>query len=195
MKRKITVLIAIAAPLAAVLIAAGCGSSASGSAYSVGPYGSAAVASASVRSSTGTTKVGVASSRLGRIVVDGKGRTLYLFAKDTGMKSNCSGACTSNWPPFTATSKPAASGGVSASAISLVKRSDGAKQVTLDGHPLYYFSGDQSAGQMNGQGVNEFGAKWWAVAPSGTQVTGSAKSSGGSSSGSSSGSGGGGYSY
>ena len=75
MKRKVRVFIAIAAPLAAVLIAAGCGNSASGSAYSTGPYGSAVVASA--RSTTGGTTVGVASSRLGRIVVDSKGRTLY----------------------------------------------------------------------------------------------------------------------
>ncbi len=80
---------------------------------------------------------------------------------------------------------------MSAGAINLVKRADGGKQVTLDGHPLYYFEGDQSAGQVNGQGVDAFGAKWWAVAPSGSQVTGTAKSS---NSGSSS-SGGGGYSY
>jgi hypothetical protein len=84
---------------------------------------------------------------------------------------------------------------VSAGAIQLVKRSDGTKQVTLDGHPLYYFAGDQSAGQVNGQGVNEFGAKWFAVAPTGTQVTAAAKSNSGSGSSTSSSSGGGGYSY
>jgi secreted repeat protein with Y-X4-D motif len=61
--------------------------------------------------------------------------------------------------------------------------------VTLDGHPLYYFSGDQSAGQTNGQGVDEFGAKWFTVGPSGSQVTTAAKST------SSSSSGGGGYGY
>ena len=156
------------------LVVAGCGSSSSSS-------NSAMPAAAS--SSSGPT-VASSSTALGKIVVDGKGRTLYLFAKDTGMQSTCSGACATNWPPYTAASKPAAGSGVSGGAISLVKRSDGAKQVTLDGHPLYYFTGDQSAGQENGQGVDAFGAKWWAVAPSGTSVMVPAKSSGG-----------GGYSY
>jgi predicted lipoprotein with Yx(FWY)xxD motif len=158
------------------LVVAGCGSS-SGSSSGAMP--------AAASSSSGPT-VASSSTALGKIVVDGKGRTLYLFAKDTGKQSMCAGACASNWRPYTAASKPAAAGGVSASAISLVKRSGGARQVTLDGHPLYYFVGDQSAGQLNGQGVDEFGAKWWAVAPSGTSVMVAAKSSG---------SGGGGYSY
>lgn len=171
---------------AVALVVAGCGGGGNSSSGSSKPAAS---------SSSGPS-VSSASTSLGTIVVDGKGRTLYLFAKDKSMKSNCSGACATNWMPFTATSKPAAGGGVSMSAISLVKRGDGTRQVTLNGHPLYYFTGDQSAGQMNGQGVDEFGAKWWAVAPSGSSVTKSAKSSAGSSSsGSSSSSGGGGYAY
>jgi predicted lipoprotein with Yx(FWY)xxD motif len=161
------------------LVAAGCGSSGGGS------------STPAAASSSSGPAVASSSTSLGTIVVDAKGRTLYQFAKDTGKQSTCSGACASNWPPYTATTKPAAGSGVSAGAISLVKRADGAKQVTLDGHPLYYFTGDQSAGQLNGQGVDAFGAKWWAVAPSGTSVTGTAKSD---NSGSSS-SGGGGYSY
>jgi predicted lipoprotein with Yx(FWY)xxD motif len=165
------------------LIVAGCGSNSSKSSSSSAKPGA---------SSSSGPSVNATSTSLGKIVTDGKGRTLYLFAKDTGMKSTCSGACASHWPPYTATSKPAAGGGVSASAIKLAKRSDGTMQVTLNGHPLYYFAGDQSAGQMNGQGVNQFGAKWWAVAPSGTQVTAAPKKSSGSGSSSS---GGGGYSY
>jgi predicted lipoprotein with Yx(FWY)xxD motif len=139
--------------------------------------------------------VSASNTSLGNIVVDGKGRTLYLFAKDAGKTSTCSGACTSNWPPFTATSKPTAGTGVSAGAITLVKQADGSKQVELDGHPLYYFQGDQSAGQVNGQGVDEFGAKWWAVAPSGSKVTSAAKSSSSSASSSTSSGGSGGYAY
>jgi predicted lipoprotein with Yx(FWY)xxD motif len=166
----------VAALALTALVAAGCGSSGGGSSSS----SSASKPAAS--SSSGPSVTGTNTS-LGKIVVDSKGRTLYLFAKDTGMNSTCTGACASNWPPYTATSKPSGGGGVAASAISLVKRSDGTKQVTLDGHPLYYYTGDQSAGQMNGQGVDAFGAKWWAVAPSGSQVTAAAKSSGGSSSG------------
>jgi predicted lipoprotein with Yx(FWY)xxD motif len=169
---------------AVALVVAGCGGGGNGG-------GSKPAAS----SSSGPS-VSSASTSLGTILVDGKGRTLYVFAKDKGMKSTCAGACATNWPPFTATSKPAAGGGVSTGAISLVKRSDGTRQVALNGHPLYYFTGDQAAGQLNGQGVSEFGAKWFAVAPSGSSVKGSAKSSAGSSgSGSSSSSGGGGYSY
>ncbi len=148
------------------LVVAGCGSSGGSS------------SSGSSSASAGPT-VTAATSSLGKIITDGQGRTLYQFAKDTGMQSNCNGACASNWPPFTAKSKPAAGSGVSASAIRLVKRSDGARQVTLDGHPLYYFSGDQSAGQTNGQGLDNFGAKWWTVGPSGAKVTAAPKSSSG----------------
>jgi len=137
--------------------------------------------------STSGAAVNSTNSALGTIVTDGKGRTLYLFTKDSGTMSSCTGACASEWLPFTATSKPAIGGGVSAGDIKLVKRSDGAMQVALNGHPLYYFVGDQSAGQANGQGVDDFGAKWFAVGPSGAQVTAAAKST--------SSSGGGGYSY
>jgi len=169
------------------LIIAGCGSGGGGSSNS-----SSATPAASSSAGAGLS---AASTSLGKIVVGPSGRTLYLFAKDSGMKSNCAGACASNWPPYTASSKPSAASGISAGSISLVKRADGAKQVTLDGHPLYYFAGDQAAGQLNGQGVNEFGAKWFTVAPSGTSVTGTAKSSSSNSSGGGSSSSGGGYAY
>jgi predicted lipoprotein with Yx(FWY)xxD motif len=169
------------------LIIAGCGSGGGGSSS-----GSAAPAA----SSSAGGGVSAASTSLGKIVVGPSGRTLYLFAKDSGTKSMCAGACASNWPPFTASSKPSAAGGIPAGSISLAKRADGAKQVTLDGHPLYYFAGDQAPGQLNGQGVNEFGGKWTTVAPSGTSVTGTAKSSSNSSNSSGgSSSSGGGYAY
>lgn len=127
--------------------------------------------------------VRTADTSLGTVVVDGSGRTLYLFAKDTGPKSTCSSSCAVNWPPFTASSTPKAGGDVQASALSLVKRGDGKRQVAIDGHPLYFFAGDQSAGQLNGQGMSAFGANWYIVSPSGKSITGSASSS--SSSGSS----------
>src|SRR5205814_2626083 len=128
-------------------------------------------------------------------LVGAKGRPVHSLPKGSRMNDNCAGPCASNWPPLTASSQAAAAGGISASSISLVKRADGAKQVTLDGHPLYYFAGDQAAGQLNGQGVNEFGAKWFTVAPSGTSVTGAAKSSSSSNSSGGSSSSGGGYAY
>ena len=108
---------------------------------------------------------------LGSIVVGPNGRTLYVFLKDTGPKSTCSGACAAEWPPLTTTGKLTTSGGVSSSALKAVRRSDGKMQVTFNGHPLYYFSGDSAPGDAKGQGLNTFGAKWYAVSPSGKQVT------------------------
>ena len=146
----------------------------------------------------GAASVGTAKTSLGTVVVDGSGHTLYLFAKDTGPKSTCSGSCAAAWPPFTAAAKPATSGGVPASGLTLVKRSDGKRQVVMDGHPLYFFKGDTSAGQLNGQAVDAFGAKWYVVSPTGKTVTatstGSSSGSGASTGGSGS-SGRSGYGY
>jgi predicted lipoprotein with Yx(FWY)xxD motif len=145
--------------LAAAFVIAGCG-------------GSTSTPAASSKPMLTTSK-----TTLGSVLVDGAGRTLYLFAKDTGPKSTCSGGCAADWPPFTATSKPKAGDVLTAGAISLVKRSDGSRQVAIDGHPLYRYAGDGSAGQLNGQGLDAFGAKWFVVAPSGKAVTRSAPSS------------------
>jgi predicted lipoprotein with Yx(FWY)xxD motif len=164
-------LLSIAAVGLTALALASCGG---GSSHKSTPPSSSATTPAS--SSAGPV-VSTAKTSLGTVVVDGSGRTLYLFAKDTGPKSTCSGSCAVNWPPFTASSMPKAGGGVQASALSLIKRSDGRRQVVIDGHPLYFFAGDQSAGQLNGQGVNAFGAKWFTVSPSGKGITGSASSS------------------
>ena len=170
MKRKITVFIAIAAPLAAVLIAAGCGSSASGSSYSVGPYGSAAMANASVSSATGATRVGVASSQLGRIVVDGKGRTLYLFEKDKHRRSACYGECATFWPPLLTHGKPVARPGLKRSLLGTTRRANGGEQVTYAGHPLYRFALDTKPGQTKGEGLNDFGAGWDVLSPAGKKI-------------------------
>jgi predicted lipoprotein with Yx(FWY)xxD motif len=173
MKRKITIFIAVAAPLAAVLIAAGCGSSAGGSggsSYSVAPYGSASAASASVRSATGATKVGVASSRLGRIVVDNKGRTLYLFEKDKNRRSACYGTCATYWPPLLTHGKPVARLGAKQSLLGTTRRANGSKQVTYGGHPLYRFSLDTKPGQTTGEGLNDFGGGWDVVSPAGKKI-------------------------
>jgi predicted lipoprotein with Yx(FWY)xxD motif len=168
MKHKIPLLIAAAASLAIALVAAGCGSSAGGSAYSVGPYGSAAVASA--RSATGATMVGVASSRLGRIVVDSKGRTLYAFAKDKNGRSACSGSCATYWPPLLTNGRARAGHGIKASLLGTTKRGDGKLQVTYNRHPLYTFTLDKKAGQTNGEGLNDFGGVWKVLSPAGKKI-------------------------
>ena len=91
--------------------------------------------------------------------------------KDTGDMSNCNGACAGAWPPVTTTGTATATGGAKASDIGTITRSDGTKQVTYDGHPLYYFAGDSGSGMASGQGSDGFGAKWWLVAPTGSDVT------------------------
>jgi predicted lipoprotein with Yx(FWY)xxD motif len=136
-------------------------------------------ASAAPAYMSGGTIVGTAKTSVGTVVVDGSGRTLYLFANDTGPKSTCSGKCAAHWPPFITSATPRAIGGVQASALALYKRGDGRQQVMIDGHPLYFFKGDKSAGELNGQGVNAFGAKWFTVSSSGKSVTASAASHGG----------------
>lgn len=96
--------------------------------------------------------------------------------KDTGATSNCNGACAGAWPPVTTTGSPTASGGAKASDLGTITRPDGSKQVTYEGHPLYYFSGDSGPGTATGQGSDGFGAKWWLVAPTGSDVTASVSS-------------------
>jgi hypothetical protein len=86
-------------------------------------------------------------------------------------KSTCSGACATAWPPLTVTGTPTAGTGATATDLATITRTDGSKQVTYDGHPLYYFAGDKAAGQTNGEGSNGFGAPWYLVAPAGQQIT------------------------
>ncbi len=138
---------------------------------------------ASQTSTSGGGTVGTASAGgLGTILVDSQGDTLYVFDKDTGSMSTCSGACATNWPPLRADGKPTAGSGVTASMLGTTPRSDGKPQVTYNGHPLYTYAADQGPGETNGQGVTAFGAPWYVVAPSGDQITSSGSGSSSSSS-------------
>jgi predicted lipoprotein with Yx(FWY)xxD motif len=117
--------------------------------------------------------VGVANvGGLGRILIDSRGRTLYLFQKDVGTMSACSGGCAAAWPPLRVTGKPSAGTSLSAAKLGTTPRSDGKPQVTYNGHPLYLYSADQKAGDTNGQGINAFGAAWFALSPAGNMVSG-----------------------
>jgi predicted lipoprotein with Yx(FWY)xxD motif len=129
------------------------------------------------------TTVSVANTGLGKVLADSQGRTLYLFQRDSGTKSMCSGACASNWPPLKANGKPTAGRGAMASLVGTTKRSDGTTQVTYNGHPVYRYVGDQKPGDTNGQGLNFFGGLWYALSASGNQVTTMGSSSSGSSGG------------
>jgi predicted lipoprotein with Yx(FWY)xxD motif len=114
--------------------------------------------------------VQVRRTRLGKILVDSSGRTLYLFKKDTGGKSRCSGSCAANWPPLLVTRRPTAGSGLSASKLSTTRRSDGKTQVVYNGHPLYRFIADRKPGDTFGEGLSAFGARWFVVSPAGNAV-------------------------
>jgi predicted lipoprotein with Yx(FWY)xxD motif len=107
---------------------------------------------------------------LGKVIANSTGRTLYLFRADKGTTSACYGACATYWPPLLTTGKPTAMAGVKASLLGTAKRKDGKLQVTYKGHPLYTFLEDKAAGQTAGEGSNNFGAKWYALAPSGATI-------------------------
>ena len=128
------------------------------------------VASASSSSGGAGTKVAVASSKLGRILVDRRGRTLYLFEKDKNGKSACYGACASYWPPLLTRAKPVAGARVKAKVLGVTRRKNGTRQVTYAGHPLYRYVADSKAGQTTGEGSTLFGAGWDVVAPSGKKI-------------------------
>jgi predicted lipoprotein with Yx(FWY)xxD motif len=153
---------AAAVPLVA-LVVAGCGGGDDGNAT--------AAVTPPKTASGGSATVGVANTGLGKILVDSQGRTIYLFQQDTGTKSTCSGECATQWPPVRATGNPTVGKGLTASKVATTPRSDGKPQVTYNGHPLYLFGGDSSAGDTNGQGLNAFGASWYAVSPAGNADT------------------------
>ena len=128
------------------------------------------VASATRSSSHATARVSVASTGLGRILVDGRGHTLYLFAKDRHGKSSCAGACAGFWPPLITTGKPLAGAGVKAKLLGTIRRPDGRLQVTYNHHPLYTFAKDMRKGDTKGEELNVFGAEWYALSAAGTKV-------------------------
>jgi predicted lipoprotein with Yx(FWY)xxD motif len=167
MKRKITLLIAAAGSLVVALVAAGTGVSAtrdSGYPPSYGSPGSVTRAAAS------SALVGVAKSRLGRILVDGRGRTLYLFERDKGMASTCYGSCASIWPPLTTAAKPHAVRGALGARLGTTRRTDGKLEVTYNGHPLYLYVGDTKPGDSKGQDLNQFGGGWYVLSPTGKKI-------------------------
>lgn len=142
------------------LAAAACGGSSSGGGtQSVGTNSGGGTGG-----SASTVSLTSHSGPDGKYMTDSNGRTVYIFSKDTSSMSECSGACASEWPPV----------------------KSGGTQMTYRGHPVYYFANDQSTGDMNGQGLNDFGGLWTAVTPAGNPVSASTPSSSPSSSGSSS---------
>ncbi|MFD5036331.1 hypothetical protein ACFWNI_04350 [Streptomyces sp. NPDC058377] len=136
-------------------------------------------ATSSTVSSSSSVTVSTKSTPLGKILVNSKGHTLYLFQSDKTNKSTCNGDCAKAWPVLKADGKTIAKGGVNSKLLSTITRSDGSKQVTYKGHPLYTFADDTKAGQTNGQGLNAFGAKWYVLGTDGKQITKTAGSQSG----------------
>jgi predicted lipoprotein with Yx(FWY)xxD motif len=122
--------------------------------------------------------VALRKTSLGSVLVDARGRTLYVFDKDHNGKSACDTACASYWPPLISGSQPRAGTGVHKSRLGVTKRQDGRRQVTYAGHPLYRFVGDKTAGQTKGEGLSNFGAEWYAVAATGRAIEPSKPSGG-----------------
>ena len=123
--------------------------------------------------------VSTAKTSLGRILVDSRGQTLYLFGKDKKGKSACSGQCAVNWPPLITNGKPRVTNGARASLVGTTKRADGRMQVTYNHHPLYTFVKDTKKGQTNGEGIQAFGGTWYDVSPGGSKIVKTSSSTGG----------------
>jgi predicted lipoprotein with Yx(FWY)xxD motif len=129
-----------------------------------------AVGAAFAGGAAGGARVDLAKTRLGTILVDSKGITLYDFVKDRGTTSVCYGACAALWPPLLTHGKPVAGPGVRASLLGTTRRKDGKLEVTYGGHPLYYFVTDRKPGQTTGQGVDQFGGPWWVISRAGKEI-------------------------
>jgi predicted lipoprotein with Yx(FWY)xxD motif len=161
-------------PLAAMVAAgfAGCGSSSS-SAMDV-PEVSATTHSASATATAAHTlrgpKLKVIGSDYGRILADGRGRALYLFTSDRGHGSRCSGDCATAWPPYVVKAAPTAISGAKPGLVGITRRSDRRLQVTYAGHPVYYYRGDRSPGEVNCQAAVEFGGYWYVLRSNGKAV-------------------------
>jgi predicted lipoprotein with Yx(FWY)xxD motif len=170
-------LILITTIAGAALLVAACGG---GNGYSSGstpaaasPAASPATAAASPaavstagQTAAATLKVG--DSKLGKVLTDAAGFTLYTFKNDTTPgKSSCTGSCAANWPPATATTAPPAPSGVTGT-VALITRDDGSQQITFDGKPVYRFAADKAPGDVNGDGVSNV---WFAVVVTGGAST------------------------
>ena len=118
---------------------------------------------------TDTVDLQVAEGSLGQMVVDGDGMTVYVFDNDVpdSGSSSCTGACTGQWPAVTVDDETPVVEGVNGT-VGTIPTPDGRNQVTLNGWPLYTFTGDSAAGDTAGQGVNDV---WWIVDPEGMKVT------------------------
>jgi predicted lipoprotein with Yx(FWY)xxD motif len=131
---------------------------------------SARIADGPPRAAAAGATVKVADSRFGRMLVDGRGFSLYLFTRDRRGKSRCYGDCAKAWPPLITDGAPRAGRGARERLLGTTRRRSGKRQVTYRGHPLYYYVGETRAGQVLCQDVFEFGGTWLVVSPGGRAI-------------------------
>ena len=129
--------------------------------------------SASSESSGGSAGVvSLGHTKVGMVLVDSNGMTLYDFHKDKGTTSSCYGACEQGWPPALTEGEPSVGNGASASKLGTTERKDGTTQITYAGHPLYTFVEDKKPGEANGNDTSAFGAQWYALKGNGEEAGG-----------------------
>lgn len=158
----------------AVLALAACSAPAVGAGYASAADAGNGAAQANPPAYTASTSVTIAAgtSSLGPILVDGEGRTLYLFEADTGPTSTCNGGCATSWPPVLASGPAVAGAGVIGTNLGMSQRADGSRMVTYAGHPLYRYVGDAKPGDISGQRLDQFGAEWYVLNLDGQKVEG-----------------------
>ncbi len=123
----------------------------------------------------GAVAVKTADSDLGKILVDGEGRTLYVFDNDEAGVSNCNDNCAVTWPALAAEGEPTAGGDAKESELDTIERADETEQVTYNDRPLYHYSGDTAAGDTKGQGI---GDRWHVVGTDGEPIKDSSRGAG-----------------
>jgi len=129
---------------------------------------------------TTATLVALRQTALGAVLVDARGRTLYLFEKDRNGTSMCNTACVKYWPALTSNGTPRAAKGVRQALLGLTRARGEVRQVTYAGHPLYTFVGDKRPGQTGGDDMKAFGADWYAISATGRKVEQSKSTANGS---------------
>jgi predicted lipoprotein with Yx(FWY)xxD motif len=175
-------LLAVGAALALILAACG-GDDDDNSASSATTTTTAAKSGSTTTTGSGSSDqaatVAVASTSLGDVLVDGSGKTLYIFEKDTSANaSTCSGQCAATWPALTVTGDVVLGDGLTDSMFATFARDDGTMQVSVNGHPLYRYGADTKPGDTNGQ---EFGDVWYVVGANGQKIEGTGEAEGASS--------------
>ena len=188
-RRNVPLIVAVAGTALLAVAAVACGSGSGSSSYGGSPssptanaattpaaggasgtapggdsgYGAAYSTPAAGGGAPSSGTIGVGSTSLGQVLVDGTNMTLYVFAKDMAGSGNsaCSGACATNWPPLTVTSVPPNPAGANGT-LGRITRDDGTTQLTYNGKPLYRFAADKAPGDTKGNGV---GGVWSVAKP------------------------------